>query len=54
MFCVALAIGSVITGVVLSLIKKPVTPEDEISSLDNDLGLGLDENDDEELVIENI
>lgn len=28
-FCLALLIGSVITGVVLSLIKKPVTEEDE-------------------------
>lgn len=28
-FCLALAIGSVITGVILSLLKKPVTEEDE-------------------------
>lgn len=28
-FCLALAIGSVITGVILSLLKKPVTDEDE-------------------------
>ena len=28
-FCLALAIGSVITGVILSLIKKPVTEDDE-------------------------
>ena len=27
--CLALAIGSVITGVILSLLKKPVTEEDE-------------------------
>lgn len=29
LFCLALAIGSVITGVILALIKKPVTVEDE-------------------------
>jgi len=28
-FCIALAIGSVITGVILSILKKPITEEDE-------------------------
>lgn len=54
MFVVALAIGSIITGVILSLIKKNVTAEDEITGLDNDLGVGLDENDDDELIIETL
>ncbi|WP_270820203.1 PTS fructose transporter subunit IIC [[Eubacterium] hominis] len=54
MFCVALAIGSIITGVILSLIKKPVTEEDEIADLnDIDFGANTDINDDE-IKIENI
>lgn len=50
MFCVALAIGSVITGVVLALIKKPVTAEDEAY---DDLGVdvlgSMDSSSDDEL-----
>lgn len=53
MFVIALAIGSVITGVVLSVIKKNVTAEDEITSIHDDLGFGLD-GDEIDIVIETI
>lgn len=48
-FCVALVIGSVITGVVLSLLKKPVTEADENF---DDLGDGLSASDDKDITIE--
>lgn len=53
LFLIALAIGSVITGVTLSLIKKPVTEEDEVFE---GLGQVNDQNmdTDDELTIETI
>lgn len=50
MFCLALAIGSVITGVVLAIIKKPVTEADEKAGLVNLGSADVDDSDD--LVIE--
>ena len=52
MFCIALAIGSVITGVILAVLKKPVTEEDEAY---DDMGadvLGMSSGDGLDFVIE--
>ncbi|MDY6282056.1 MAG: PTS fructose transporter subunit IIC [Erysipelotrichaceae bacterium] len=51
LFCLALLIGSTITGVILAIIKKPVTEADEMAGL-QDLGSADSVDDSDELVVE--